>query len=305
MQPRDLDLNETVTDLVKMLQRIIGEDVRLHLLLHPKPLITHADAGMLDQVLMNLAINARDAMPGGGRLIIETSEKMVDDEMLQVYPDLVPGRFAWLSVTDTGGGIPADVLPRIFEPFFTSKEPGKGTGLGLATVFGIVRQHEGWIKVYSEMGEGTNFQIFFPATDATPETVTRVAAHPKPRGGTETILLVEDDDSVRMLTRVVLVKAGYHLLEASDGLEALTVWDEAGGNIDLLLTDIVMPAGLGGRELAARLQENKPGLKVIFASGYSSEMAGRELMLRAGQHFIQKPCSPSELLQLVRRCLDE
>jgi CheY-like chemotaxis protein len=305
MQPRDLDLNETVTDLVKMLQRIIGEDVRLQLNLHPKPLITHADAGMLDQVLMNLAINARDAMPDGGRLIIETSEKMVDEEMLSVYPDLVPGRFAWLSVTDTGGGIPAEVLPRIFEPFFTTKEAGKGTGLGLATVFGIVRQHEGWIKVYSELGEGTNFQIFFPAADATPEAVTRVAAHPKPRGGTETILLVEDDESVRFLTRVVLGKAGYHVLEACDGPEALKIWDEVEGNVHLLLTDIVMPAGIGGRELATLLQQKKPGLTVIFASGYSSEMAGRELQLEPGQNFIQKPCSPSELLELVRRCLDD
>jgi PAS domain S-box-containing protein len=303
MQQRDLDLNETVTDLVKMLQRIIGEDVRLQLNLHPKPLITHADPGMLDQVLMNLAINARDAMPGGGRLIIETSEKMVDEEMLHVYPDLVPGRFAWLSVTDTGGGIPADILPRIFEPFFTTKEAGKGTGLGLATVFGIVRQHQGWIKVYSEMGEGTNFQIFFPATDATPEAITRVAARPKPRGGTETILLVEDDESVRLLTRMVLEKAGYHLLEAGDGPEALKIWDGAVGKIDLLLTDIVMP-GMSGRDLAVRLQEKKPGLKVIFASGYSSEMAGRELALQPGQNFIQKPCSPSELLELVRRSLD-
>ena len=304
MQPRDLDLNETVTDLVKMLQRIIGEDVRLTLSLHPKPLITHADADMLDQVLMNLAINARDAMPNGGRLIIETAEKMVDEEMLNVYPDLVPGRFAWLSVTDTGSGIPADILPRIFEPFFTTKEAGKGTGLGLATVFGIVRQHEGWIKVYSETGEGTNFQIFFPATDATPEAITRVAARPKPRGGTETILLVEDDESVRLLTRMVLEKAGYHLLEAEDGAEALTIWNKAGEKIDLLLTDIVMPGGISGRDLATRLQERKPGLKVILASGYSSEMAGRELTLQPGQNFIQKPCSPSELLELVRLSLD-
>lgn len=304
MQPRDLDLNEVVTSLAKMLQRIIGEDVKLQLHLHGTPLITRADAGMLDQVLLNLAVNARDAMPGGGRLLIETAEKIVDDELARFYPDVAPGRYVWLSVSDTGTGIPPEILSRIFEPFFTTKEPGKGTGLGLASVFGIVKQHRGWIKAYSEPGQGANFQIFLPASATTPKALDLATLPPQPRGGTEIILLVEDEARVRTLTRLVLERAGYQVLEAPHGVLALQVWEREAGRVDLLLTDIVMPEGLSGRQLAQQLQQRKPKLKVIFTSGYSAEIAGRELKLEEGQNFIQKPCSPAQLLQTVRHCLD-
>jgi len=304
MQPRDLDLNEIITSLAKMLQRIIGEDVQLQLHLHSAPLIIHADAGMLDQVLVNLAVNARDAMPGGGQLLIETSEKIVDEHMAGQNPDAAPGRFACFSVSDTGHGIPPEVMPRIFEPFFTTKAPGKGTGLGLATVFGIVKQHQGWLKVYSEPGQGTHFQIFLPASTATDAELARAAARPKPRGGTETILLVEDESAVRSLTRVILERHGYKVLEAVNGVEALHVWREQREAVALLLTDLVMPAGMSGQQLARQIHVEKPDLKVVFTSGYSAEIAGRELQLRSGETFLQKPFASDQLLETIRRCLD-
>jgi PAS domain S-box-containing protein len=303
MHSQVLDLNDLVTSLAKMLQRIIGEDVHLQLNLHPRPLLTRADAGMLDQVVMNLVVNARDAMPKGGRLFIETSEKLVTAEEAAAIPDAKPGRYVSLRVADTGSGISPDDLSRIFEPFFTTKEPGKGTGLGLATVFGIVKQHDGAVTVESEVGAGTTFRLFFRAQEATALPPAEAVKSP-PRGGTETILLVEDEPAVRMLTRTVLERAGYRVLEAAHGVEALTRWDEATANIQLLLTDIVMPEGLGGRELAARLREKNPGLRVVFASGYSADIAGRDLSLEEGQNFIQKPFSRHQLLATVRNCLD-
>ena len=304
MQPRDLDLNEAVTSLARMLQRVIGEDVRLHLHLHPAPLMTRADEGMLDQVLMNLAVNARDAMPEGGRLLIETAAQTVDQDLARLQPDAAPGRYVCLSVSDTGAGIPTEVLPRIFEPFFTTKEPGKGTGLGLATVFGIVKQHRGWLKVYSEPGQGANFKIFLPASEVTPEALARLAAQPKPRGGTETLLLVEDDRAVRMLTRAILERNGYQVLEAAQGAEALQIWQEHQRSVALLLTDLVMPGGLTGQQLARQLQADRPEVKVIFLSGYSEHIAGQEIALRRGENFVQKPFSPELLLHTLRRCLD-
>jgi two-component system cell cycle sensor histidine kinase/response regulator CckA len=303
MRPRELDLNEVVSGLTKMLQRLIGEDVRLQLLAHPVPLLTRADPGMLDQLLLNLAVNARDAMPAGGRLIIETAEKTVDETIARLHPDARPGRYVWLSVTDSGRGIPPELLPRIFEPFFTTKDPGKGTGLGLATVFGIIKQHRGWIKVYSEPGHGTNFQIFLPASAAVSADVAP-AAPAKPRGGTETILVAEDDPAVRLLTRAILERRGYRVLEAANGVEALDLWPKHREQIALLLTDMVMPAGMSGQQLARRLQQDNPRLKVVFISGYSAETAGREIELNSGQNFVQKPFPPDQLLETVRRCLD-
>lgn len=292
------------TSLAKMLQRIIGEDVKLQLHLHAAPLRTRADAGMLDQVLLNLAVNARDAMPDGGRLLIETNAKTVDPEWVRLHPDASPGPHVWLSVSDTGTGIPKEIITRIFEPFFTTKAPGKGTGLGLATVFGIVKQHRGWIKVYSEPGQGANFQVFLPASLATVEAAAAAERSATPRGGTETILLVEDENRVRVLTRLILERAGYRVLEAPHGVAALQVWEKEGAQIQLLLTDMVMPEGMSGRQLAQQLREKNPKLRVVFASGYSAEIAGRELILQPGQNFIQKPCSPAELLTTVRQCLD-
>ncbi|HUC83594.1 MAG TPA: response regulator, partial [Candidatus Acidoferrales bacterium] len=303
MQSRDIDLNEVVINLTKMLRRIIGEDMRLQLNLHPAPLVTHADAGMLEQVLMNLAVNARDAMPEGGRLMVKTSAHTVEATPAPNQPDAGPGNYVCLSVSDNGCGIPADALPRIFEPFFTTKEPGKGTGLGLATVFGIVKQHRGWITVDTQPGKGTTFQVYLPARDVSAAPVARPPG-PKPRGGTETILLVEDDASVRKSTQILLARSGYQVLEAANGVGALKIWGENGAAVALLLTDLVMPAGLSGRQLARRLQAERPGLKVIYFSGYSAEIAGREFKLLDGENFLQKPIRPEDLLNAVRKSLD-
>ncbi len=303
MQPGLLNLNDLVTSLVKMLQRIVGEDVKQQLHLHPRPLTVYGDAGMLDQVLMNLVVNARDAMPGGGRLIIETAEKVLTEADAALIPNATPGRYACLSVTDSGSGIAPEALPHIFEPFFTTKEIGKGTGLGLATVFGIVQQHGGALQVESEVGRGTTLHIFLPTVEAAEVAEEKVAASRLPRG-TETILVVEDEPSLRVLNRIVLERQGYQVLDAAHGVEALQVWEQHTGPIHLLLTDLVMPEGLSGLELAARLRKHSPDLPVIFTSGYSAEMAGRELRLETGQFFLQKPTPLPELLETVRRCLD-
>jgi two-component system, cell cycle sensor histidine kinase and response regulator CckA len=303
MQPRDLDLNEVVTSLAKMLQRMIGEHVNLQLHLHPGALAVHADAGMLDQVLMNLAINARDAMPHGGRLLIETGERNADADITRIYPEVSPGRYVWLKVSDNGEGIPPEVLPRIFDPFFTTKAPGKGTGLGLATVFGIVKQHRGWIEVRSEPGRETSFRIFIPAIEVAPAETSPCAT--QARGGTETILLVEDDRAMRGLTRMMLERSGYRVVEAASGVEAVKLWPEHRKQVALLLTDLVMPGGVSGPQLARRLHEDNPRLKVIFTSGYSVEIPGSDIELRAGDNFAQKPLSPDQLIKTVRRCLDD
>lgn len=304
MQPCPLDLNDAVTNLAKMLRRIIREDIHLQLQLHTAPLWTFGDAGMLDQVLLNLAVNARDAMPRGGTLGIETAETTLAAGEAHPNPEAVPGRYVRLCVTDTGCGIPPEVMPHLFEPFFTTKEVGRGTGLGLATVFGIVKQHRGWIQVSSEVGQGSAFQIFLPAISAPPDAAaTGDKSDPAPPGGSETILIVEDDDAVRLLTRLVLERNGYRVLEAANSIAAQEVWRSHQGQIALLLTDLVMPGGVDGRELAARLQHEKPALRVLITSGYSAEIAGRELRLAPGQRFLQKPYPSDLLLQSIHSCL--
>jgi two-component system cell cycle sensor histidine kinase/response regulator CckA len=298
MQPRDLDLNDALMVTGRMLQRLIGEDVQLRLNLYPRALLTHADPGMLDQVLMNLVLNARDAMPGGGTLLVETAEKTVAAADAGRNQDVAPGRYVCLRVSDTGSGIAPEHLLRIFEPFFTTKEPGKGTGLGLATVFGIVRQHGGSIAVQSTLGRGTTFEILLPAVaHAAPEQAAAPSTAPR---GTETVLLVEDEPIVREAITTTLERAGYRVLHAANGPQALKLWEQHRDAIRLLLTDIVMPQGMSGRELAARLRTSDQALRVVFMSGYSPEMAGRQ----AGQDFIQKPYSSQQLLETVRQALD-
>ena len=304
MQARDLDLNESVTNLARMLQRIIGEDVRLQLHLHSGVLPTRADAGMLDQVLMNLAVNARDAMPAGGQLRIETQVQIVDEDLARLHADATPGNYVCVSVSDTGCGIQPDVLPRIFEPFFTTKEAGRGTGLGLAIVFGIVKQHRGWITVTTELGRGSTFQIFLPSSLRELSGASAAVARTAPRGGSETILLAEDEPTVRMLTRIILERRGYRVLEAANGPEAVVLWTRHRDEIALLLTDLVMPGGMTGLQLAQRLRHDQPRLKIIMTSGYSAEIAGTELEPRHGDIFLQKPCAPELLLETVRQCLD-
>jgi two-component system, cell cycle sensor histidine kinase and response regulator CckA len=304
MHATELDLNEAVTSLVKMLKRIIGEHLSLQIHLHPGPLIVHADAGMLDQVLLNLVVNARDAMPDGGRILIETSIKTLTPETSALIPDTIAGDYFCVRVTDTGSGIPPEIAPRIFDPFFTTKAAGKGTGLGLATVFGIIKQHHGSITLESEVDKGTAFKIYLPAVIETVKPSEKPNVSPKPRGGTETILLVEDDESIRALTRIVLERAGYTVLDACDGPQAVELAAKHQTTIRLLLTDMVMPGNLNGRELATQLQAHIPNLRVIITSGYSADMAGRDIALDAGQKFIQKPAPPHVLLEAVRDSLD-
>ena len=259
---------------------------------------------MLEQVVMNLAVNARDAMPKGGKLVIGTSSAQIDEAYASQHPEAHAGQFVCLTVTDTGCGMDGPTLGRIFEPFFSTKEVGKGTGLGLATVYGIVKQHRGWIEVSSQVGCGTTFKIYFLATARECGTTgDSPTASRSVGGGKETILLVEDELVLRELVREILGRYEYRVIEASSGIEALKAWDEHDGQIDLLLTDMVMPEGMTGSEVAAQLRKRKPELKVIFTSGYSSEVMGKDFS-QCDVAFLAKPYLPPQLAQLVRQCLD-
>ncbi|MGA2749688.1 MAG: response regulator [Verrucomicrobiota bacterium] len=307
VQAEALNLNNLITHLDNMLQRIIGEDIQLCCACAENLPLIWADAGMLDQVIMNLAVNSRDAMPGGGQLHIATQAVDFDASSVLTHPESRSGRFVCLSVRDTGCGIPPEHLSRIFEPFFTTKEMGKGTGLGLATLFGIVKQHQGWVEVASTVGVGTAFQVFLPALDAIQSAPVPSEAKSGARGGNEVILLVEDDSAVRQISRRFLENAGYQLLEASSGRQALDVWAGCDGRIDLLLTDLVMPGGINGLTLAQHLTAAKPALKVLFMSGYSADILGRQTTPAqpAKSRFLRKPCARIELLRAVRDYLDE
>jgi PAS domain S-box-containing protein len=304
LQLRDLDLNQSINDMTKMLRRTIGEDIQMQFKFAMQPLYIHADAGMMDQVLMNLTVNSRDAMPKGGRLVIETSAVEFDESVRGQSAQARPGSFVCLSVSDTGCGIPAENLPRIFEPFFTTKDVGKGTGLGLATVFGIVQQHNGWVNVYSEAGHGTTFRIYLPRLAGTVVQKTEQPMLAPLRGGSETILLAEDDAFLRASVRVILLQLGYHVIEAINGVEALEIWKQHREEIHLLLTDLVMPGGITGRDLAGRLLRENPKLKVIYASGYSAEAAGNDFPLEEGVNFLTKPFQTAKLAQALRQQLD-
>jgi len=304
MQPRDLDLNQSINDMTKMLRRTLGEDIQVQFKFALQPLFIHADAGMLDQVLMNLAVNAHDAMPKGGLLVIETSAAEFDESVRAHAPLARPGSFVCLSVSDTGCGIPPEILPRIFEPFFTTKDIGKGTGLGLATVYGIVQQHQGWIHIYSEVGHGTIFRIYLPRLAAKSGQDSGQSELTAVRGGKETILLVEDEVALRSSMHKALSQLGYHVLESVSGVETLKVWEQHRKEIDLLLTDMVMPGGMTGKDLAARLLNENPKLKVIYTSGYSIDVVGRNFPLEEGVNFLAKPFGAHRLAQTVRNCLD-
>jgi two-component system cell cycle sensor histidine kinase/response regulator CckA len=305
MQPRLVDLNALVANLLTMVQRILGEDLSLQLQLSPQPLTVLADTGMIDQVLLNLVVNARDAMPSGGRLVIETIERFVSDEEATTRPRAVTGRHACLRVIDTGSGIAHESLSHIFEPFFTTKDPGKGTGLGLATAFGIVSQHGGFIRVNSTLAVGSTFEVLLPMVDAPPVEKAVEGATPELSCGTETILVVEDEPAVRMLTRVVLERQGYRVIEAESGVDALRAWDEHAGQVDLVLTDMIMPGSVSGRQLAERLRAMRPDVRIVFTSGYSPDFTSREQSLVEGQNFIQKPCAPKQMLQVIRLALSD
>ena len=304
MQPRALDLNEIVGTTSKMLQRILGENISLHFNYSPGLPPICADSGMLEQVLINLALNARDAMQSGGHLTIATEVTTIDDAYASGRPAAQSGTFVRLTGTDTGCGMTEGTLGRIFEPFFTTKEVGKGTGLGLATVYGIVKQHRGWIEAESAISKGSAFKIYLPISETRVTTSRDLAKTATASGGNETVLLVEDEPALRVLVRNILEVYGYKVLEASHGREALGVWEQHRDKIDLLLTDIVMPEGISGIELADLLKKDEPKLRVIYTSGYSVELFKEKHRLIEGQNFLAKPYQPRILASTIRSCLE-
>ncbi|MGE3705205.1 MAG: response regulator [Vicinamibacterales bacterium] len=301
LQARVLDLNDLLRRVQKMLRRLIGEDIALHL--DPAEHLAHikADPGQIEQVIMNLAVNARDAMASGGQLTIQTRNVTIDQSYVGRHASAMPGEYVMVTVADTGTGMDTETQRRLFEPFFTTKEPGRGTGLGLATVYGIVMQSGGFIVVYSEPGLGTTFKLHFPRIDDRLAAETRQEA--PPARGTETVLLVEDQPELRNVAAQILRRHGYAVLEAGNAQEALALAGEGQGTIHVLLTDLVMP-GLGGAALATALQMLRPDLRAVYMSGYSDETFVRQGVLAAPFAFLQKPFTPSALLDAVRQALD-
>jgi two-component system, cell cycle sensor histidine kinase and response regulator CckA len=304
LRPEVIDLNVVVENMDRLLQRVIGEDIDLQTRLHPGLGHTRADPGQIEQVLLNLAVNARDAMADGGQLSIQTSNCTLDGMYADQHAEVTPGPYVQIAVTDTGHGIPPEVLARIFEPFFTTKEQGKGTGLGLATVYGIVKQSGGHLSVYSEVGIGTTFRIYLPQVDeqATLEApATSVQLERAAAGGT--ILLVEDELGVRALARVVLDTAGYSVLEAATPEEALQIVERLSRPVDLMITDVVMP-GMNGPALAALVRERWPGTRVIFMSGYPGDPLRRQGAIAADAPYLEKPFTPKALRTKVSEVLE-
>jgi len=302
LHPRVLDLNASIAESTRMLRRLLGEDIELVTRLDGRARRVKADPGQLDQVIVNLAVNARDAMSGGGRLTIETRNVTIDDAGAQRHPSFRPGPYVLLAFSDTGSGMSAETLPHIFEPFFTTKEQGKGTGLGLAMVYGIVKQSDGWIWVDSEPGCGTTFRIYLPRVEEPVAEAEPPAAIDHQRGN-ETVLVVEDDESVRKLTCHALRKFGYEVLEAGNGGEALLLCEKREQPIPLLMTDVVMP-GMSGPQLSARLKQLHPEMKVLYTSGYTDAAVVRHGLLNESLAFLQKPFTPTELASKVREVLD-
>ncbi|MCX8156895.1 MAG: response regulator [Verrucomicrobiae bacterium] len=305
MQAREVDLNQLLVDYARMLHRVVTEKVKVQFNLTPELPPIHADPAMVEQVLANLALNARDAMPEGGTLTLATEEVELDENFAQHHPRARAGRFVRMQVADTGVGIAPDLLPRIFDPFFTTKEIGKGTGLGLAAVYGIVDLHGGWVEVESEVGRGATFSVFWPVHDGARGLPAPTADRSAIRGGDETILLVEDEPAVRGIARHVLKKYGYSVVEAISGKGALRLWPAIQDHVDMVVTDVVMPDGISGRQLAEELRRHKPSLPVLLVSGYSSELAGGDSPSLPGCKFMAKPFKPMELARVVREMLDQ
>ncbi len=302
LAPMVLSVNDLVDDVDKMLRRLVGEDVELRLNLARDAGNVRADSGQLQQVIMNLVVNARDAMPTGGKLVIETADAELTEQYAEMHQAVIPGRYVMLAVSDTGVGMDAQTKARIFEPFFTTKEKGKGTGLGLSTVYGIVKQSGGYVWVYSEPGHGTTFKLYLPRVDAPAEP----QAPPRETAtltGTETILLAEDDEILRPLTKGLLTKLGYTVLDAKSAEQALAVAGARQGPIHLLVADVVMP-GASGRELARRLAQSRPETRVLYVSGYTDDAIVHHGMLDPGLKFLQKPFTPAALARKVREVLD-
>ncbi len=304
LEPKVLDLNQSVAGMDQMLRRLLGADVELTILSAAELWSVKADPGQIEQILMNLAVNARDAMPEGGKLTIETQNVELDADYAHAHPGVTAGSYVRLSVSDSGSGMSRETQARIFEPFFTTKEKGKGTGLGLATVFGIVKQSGGNIWVYSEPGKGATFKVQFPRVSGPAKGVSiSKQGEVEPPRGTETILLVEDDDQVRVLARDVLRRYGYVVLEASNGGEALLICEQHGAQIHLLLTDVILPR-MSGRHLAERLASTRSKMKVLFMSGYTDDAILQHGILESGVAFLQKPLTRASLTRRVREVLD-
>jgi PAS domain S-box-containing protein len=304
MRPKTLELNKVIQGLAERLQGLLGEGIRLQLDLAGELPPIHADPGMMEQIFLNLAMNAREAMPQGGEFAIKSATVAMDSEAARARSEARTGLFVCVTASDNGCGMDAATLNRVFEPFFTTKDVGKGPGLGLATLYGIVKQHNGWTEVASQLGQGTTFRIFLPVKEGVTlagETNAAAAAGPVKKR----ILVVEDEPPLRALVQSILERNGYRVTDAANGVEALRVWDEHRGDFDLLLTDMVMPEGISGRELAARLREQKPALKVIYSSGYTPELLGPGMEgLCDGVNYLQKPYRPQILAQTVRACLE-
>jgi PAS domain S-box-containing protein len=301
IEPKIIDLNSCVVEIQKMLHRVIGEDIELSIRLQHDLGHVKADPGQLDQVLMNLAVNSRDAMPSGGKLAIETADTDLDDTYVRQHLGARPGPFVMLAVSDTGIGMDPETLAHIFEPFFTTKEIGKGTGLGLSTVYGIIKQNNGYIMAYSEPGRGTTFKIYFPRSEESLPAPHKVEKEIP--GGTETILVVEDELALRELACVLLQEAAYTVLESSGVEDAIAIAKDSDRTVDLLLTDVVMPR-LDGRELANQLVALRPNLKILFMSGYTDDVIVHRGVLKHGTVLVQKPFTKATLLRKVRETLD-
>ena len=304
MKKVPLRFDEVVYRVAKMLGRVLGEQVAMSVEVEGVGPCVRADAAMLEQVIVNLLLNARDAMPDGGRLDVTTREVTLGEEATRVNPEARAGRFACLTVADTGAGISEENLTKLFEPFFTTKEIGKGLGLGLPTVYGIVKQHDGWIEVSSELGRGTTIRVYLPIADEEAESTRSGPEGELSTSGRETILVVEDETPLRRVVQMILERRGYRVLSAVDGLQAVKVWSEHQREIDLLLTDLVMPLGVSGMELARRLRRDRPDLKVLFTSGYSADTSAREELASPHSAFLQKPYVARLLERAVRALLD-
>ncbi len=303
IEPKVLRLNDLIENLYKMLVRIVGEDIELLTSLGKEPGSVKVDPGQFEQVLVNLVVNARDAMPDGGKLMIETANVDLDESYCTYHPQARPGKFVLLAVSDTGSGMSDEVKEHIFEPFFTTKDQGRGTGLGLAMIFGLVQQAEGSIEVYSEVGHGTTFKIYLPRFAEQAEKLTRDEPALTLPAGNETVLLVEDEASVRQVALMILKELGYKVLSAPNGGEAFMLAEKHAGRIDLLMTDVVMP-GMNGRDLAERLLGLHPEMKVLFTSGYTADVVVHHGVLEKNLNFIGKPYTPQSLARKMREVLD-
>jgi PAS domain S-box-containing protein len=303
LELRVLDLGLAVLAMEKMLRRLLGPEIELSLVPSGKTCRARADPSQIDQIIMNLAVNARDAMPGGGKLTIEVAPVELDAEYVASHAEVAPGSYVMLAVTDTGTGMDEATRTRIFEPFFTTKVAGRGTGLGLSTVFGIVRQSGGYVWVYSELGRGTTFKVYLPCVGQPIETPSLSPPPPTTLRGSETILLVDDDESVRSTIRAVLQRNGYHVLDAASPGEALLVSEQTSG-IDLLLTDVAMPR-MSGTDLASRIQQRRPEIRVLYLSGYTENAVIQQGVLDGGLAFLQKPVVPGTLLRKVREVIEQ